>query len=269
MRSRIRELEAEAAGNTDLAMVSISAISSGHAAVEMKQARQLDFRGEVYTHDKIIKTRCLTDTGASAEGFVDEKFVRRCKLHTMRLQRPFRLRLADDKFAPNVTHVARVNLGFKDHINELWCLVTSLGSFDIILGMPWLELHDPSPSFKHRSLTFNSEYCQRNCLLHHKSVTVHSNLGLKDAQKSPQADIAEISAYAFVRQSEGEQNQTVAMWPEDFEHLALPDDEITKPGFTADVAAISPEDYTKFYQKMNKVPTTMEETWATGAKTIP
>ena len=49
------------------------------------------------------------------------------------------------------------------------------------------------------------------------------------------------------------------MWPEDFERLDQGVDKGAEPGFTADVAAISPEDYEKFYQKMRKAPITQDE----------
>lgn len=229
---------------------------------ELKQGRQLDFQGYVYTQKGTVSAKCLTDTGASAESFVDNNYVRQHKLHTVPLTKPCKLRLADNKLAPNITHMARLKLVLGGHIDELWCLVTSLGKFDIILGMPWMELHDPKLSFAERSLTFNSDHCRANCLLQHQDSTIHSEpmRRSKSRKVSGTSDIAEISTYAFVRMSEREDNQTYAMWPEDFERLENESTSNTQPpGFTADVAAITPEDYEKFFHKLRKNPITIEE----------
>ena len=41
--------------------------------------------------------------------------------------------------APMITHCAQVYFRFGDHFDKIWCFVTSLSKFDLILGMPWLE----------------------------------------------------------------------------------------------------------------------------------
>ena len=256
MRRRIEQLQ-----TTDPENLATVTLSSCDFTGELKQGRQLDFHGYVHTQKGPVSANCLTDTGASAESFVDTNYVKKHRLPTVPLAKPCRLRLADDKLAPNITHMARLQLTLGDHIEELWSLVTSLGKYDVILGMPWMELHDPQVSFAKRSLTFNSDHCTADCLLHHQPSTIYSGPSKpKEKKYTGEADIAEISAYAFVRMTEKEDNQTYAMWPEDFEKLAHePKDGDRSPGFTADVAAITPEDYEKFFQKLRKDPVTLEE----------
>ena len=41
--------------------------------------------------------------------------------------------------------------------------ITKLGHYPIVLGLPWLELHDVAIQFSSRTLTFSSNYCQSNC----------------------------------------------------------------------------------------------------------
>lgn len=61
-----------------------------------------------------------------------------------------------------------------------------------------------------------------------------------------------------MKMSERRENQTLAIWPEDFEYLEQ-GKKNPVPGFTTDVVAISPDDYKKFFQKMRKIPATREE----------
>ena len=183
----------------------------------------------------------------------------------MALSKPCKLRLADDKLAPNITHMALVKLAIEDHVEDLWCLITALGQFDVILGMPWLEQHDPYISFKNRTITLNSDHCMSHCLLHNKPVTIQSEGRSKDSFNSTitpkhtpkRADIAEISAYAFMKMAEKPENEVIAMWPRDFEQLNHPAP--LGAGVTTDVAAITADDYEKFFSKMRKKPPTMEQ----------
>lgn len=219
----------------------------------------MDFDGIIITPGgKGVKSLCLTDTGASAQAFLNKKFIQQHKIPTVALARPYNLRLADDKLAPPITHMAQVRIELGGHKEELWCLVTSLGRFDLILGMPWLEQHDPKTSFNARSLTFDSEYCMANCLHQQRSATICS----RGSSLTTKHDIAEISAYAFTKMAEGPDHQVIAMWPEHFEIL---DDPETKDiymignQFTTDVAAITAEDYMKFFEEIKKAPLTKEQ----------
>ena len=241
----------------------MATVSLSPCDAELQQGRQLDFNATTLNGQGNQNTHCCTDTGASAKSFIDTKFAIRHKLPLLELVKPVKLRLANGEMAGNISHAARTILAFEDHLEELYCLVTPLSKFDIILGMPWMELHDPHISFKDRSCTFNSDHCMAECLRHRRPVTVRSTDAGTAAPSSPSTskygDIAEISAYAFTKLAERRGNRVVAMWPDDFERLDQGKDHGADPGFTTDVAAISPEDYEKFYQKLRKTPLTREE----------
>ena len=265
MRNRITELEDH---DTSLACMSLSACAVT-AEASLQKGRQLDFPGKAITKHGVANMTCLTDTGASALSFIDEGFATRNGLPSMALTRPCRLRLADDKFAPNITHMALLKHAFEDHVEEIWCLITQLGRFDVVFGMPWLEQHNPALALGDRTMTFNSDYCMAHCLLHSKPVTIQSLTPPRGKQPREKAtritntDIAEVSAYAFVRMAEREENQVMAMWPRDFERLT-PDstkeeESDQEKRFTADVAAITAEDYEKFFHKLRKAPLSEEQ----------
>ena len=55
-----------------------------------------------------------------------------------------------------------------------------------------------------------------------------------------------------MKMAEREENQVIAMWPEDFEDLS--EERTTPSAFITDVAAITPEDYEKFFNKIRKTP---------------
>jgi len=40
---------------------------------------------------------------------------------------------------------------------------TTLAHYHIILGLPWLEKHDPQTRWAARTITFTSTYCRDNC----------------------------------------------------------------------------------------------------------
>jgi hypothetical protein len=48
--------------------------------------------------------------------------------------------------------------------------VTKSGHYPIVLGIPWLRLHDVAVRFASNTVTFGSEYCTKNC--REKPVTV-------------------------------------------------------------------------------------------------
>lgn len=125
----------------------------------LQDGKQLNFDGVIATPRGDVKAISLTDTGASALAFVNSKFVKQHKLSTVFLSQPYNLRLANDKLTAPIVHLAQVRVKLGDHSKELWCLVISLGIFDLILEMPWLEQHDPKTSFKSRFLTFDFDYC--------------------------------------------------------------------------------------------------------------
>ncbi|KAF1807835.1 hypothetical protein P152DRAFT_376537, partial [Eremomyces bilateralis CBS 781.70] len=61
-----------------------------------------------------------------------------------------------------------IEVKHREHLSYVVGYISDLGTFDVVLSMPWLEEHDPDVSWKKRSLTFNSEFCSIQCLEHFK-----------------------------------------------------------------------------------------------------
>ena len=226
----------------------------------LKQGRQLDFKAHVVTSRGTISAHVMTDSGASAMSFIDSRFVRQYKLEVLALEKRCHLVLADGGSAPDITHIARMHFKLGDHTEDLWGLVTQLGKYNAILGMPWLEQHNPRIDWTDRTMTLRSNHCLSNCLPRRRPVHIAScSRPSKELRKTKfqEYDIAEISAYAFMGLAKREQNQVVSMWPEDFEALDATDlarakGDPASARMTADVAAITVDDYDKFFRKLRK-----------------
>ena len=132
--------------------------------------------------------------------------------------------------------------------------------------MPWLEQHDPKVSFRTRTLTFDSDHFTAHCSSQGKASVVNSRSSTRvnkdisfekiwqngfSTQRNIRHDITKISAYAFMAMAEKEGYEVAALWPKDFEELDVKMDGYT-PVLTSDFAAITPEDYDKFFSKIRK-----------------
>lgn len=245
-------------------------------AIEGKplNGQQFDFYARIRTNTHVpdnnlyVKSKLLVDTGASGRAFVDRRFVKLHKLPTMALHNPIKLRLADDNYAPNISHAAQVMVNLHGHVESLWCLITELGQFAVILGMPWVQEHDIRIEGGKRSIEFHSDHCMEHCLVHHEPIKIFSGLRKQPERppsKPPDHDIREITAVAFMKLAAKADHETVVMLPEHFAMLDQPKENdrylayLAGSNFTTDVAAITPEDYEKFYDKIKKDPPTLKE----------
>jgi len=63
-----------------------------------------------------------------------------------------------------ITHITKIGLSINNHHEMIPAFVTTLGGYHLILGIPWLKHHDVKIDFASNSLTFESEYCLKNCV---------------------------------------------------------------------------------------------------------
>ena len=266
MRKRIHELKTSK-NTSRLAAVTIASSQLKKNAPKVTNTSQLDWKAKVATKHDLIKTLLLTDTGASAESMIDTNFVKLHKLPTVKLVKAIRLELADGSLADTITHIAKIEIMISDHKKQIWSLVTSLPNFDIILGMPWLEKHNPDINYADRVMSFNSDHCCANCNPFFEIVSItepESRLRKKNLKKQPpntksvkNHDISHLSAYSFLKMTRRKNHEVVAMWPEHFETLNKPAEQdryLLTSTFTSKIAAITAEDYEKFFSKLRKEP---------------
>ena len=126
--------------------------------------------------DQTIATHALIDCGATGIAFVDEDFARHHQLPLTPLQFPRSLEVINGHpiSSGDITHVANTHLSILEHQETLPMFVTKLGHYPIVLGIPWLELHDVAIRFSSRTLTFGSRYCASHCNRTPTVVHAHS-----------------------------------------------------------------------------------------------
>ncbi|KAH0606496.1 uncharacterized protein H6S33_003330 [Morchella sextelata] len=112
-----------------------------------------------------IQTYALIDTGCSGFAFIDETFACHNNLPFLPLKSPRTLEVIDGQptSSGQITHLCYLPLSIDSHHESIPFFVTKLGSYPLVLGIPWLQLHDATLRFKDNSILFDSEYCKRKC----------------------------------------------------------------------------------------------------------
>jgi len=115
--------------------------------------------------DKTIASHALIDCGATGVAFVDEDFARYHQLPLTPLKYPRALEVIDGRpiSSGDITHTANATLSIHEYREKIPMFVTKLGHYPIVLGIPWMELHNMAIRFSSRTLTFGSQYCIANC----------------------------------------------------------------------------------------------------------
>ncbi|KAM0691543.1 hypothetical protein Q7P36_007742 [Cladosporium allicinum] len=121
-----------------------------------------------------------------------------------------------------INRQALINVRIGDHIDQTLYFVTTLHNYDTVLGLSWLEQHNPTLDFNRLCLISVDGWGRTNTALHE-----HDSADL---------DICTVSADAFLRISKKKGYETAVLWPEDF----------SADNEHAQCFAMSPEDYDKF-----------------------
>jgi len=120
----------------------------------------------IYVNEKPVRTYALIDCGATGIAFVDESFANLHQIPLEKLLKPRILEVIDGRPIESgaITHLARTRMEINGHSESLPMFVTKLGHYPIVLGIPWLRLHDIAISFASNTVDFSSPYCVQHCL---------------------------------------------------------------------------------------------------------
>ena len=99
----------------------------------------------------------MIDCGATGLAFIHEDFVRHHHLPTKRLQEVQEVVAADGHAMKPIERTVNISLKIKDHVEKIQMFVTDIGSFNLILGMPWLQRHNPDIDWSTK--TINWRHC--------------------------------------------------------------------------------------------------------------
>ena len=115
--------------------------------------------------NQTIATHALIDSGATGIAFIDKDFAHHHQLPLVPLKNPRSLEVIDGRpiSSGDITHSTTITLSINEHQEELPMFVTKLGHYPIVLGIPWMDLHDINIRFRSRTVTFGSQYCSTHC----------------------------------------------------------------------------------------------------------
>ncbi|CAG8637132.1 25571_t:CDS:2, partial [Racocetra persica] len=114
-----------------------------------------------------VKIVALVDSGASA-CFLDTTFAQECNIPIYKKELPFSVEVIDGRkiSSGNVTHEpGPLLICLQDHYEKMLFNLISSPYYPIILGLPWLDLHNPTINWHERSIIFSDPMCKE----HHTS----------------------------------------------------------------------------------------------------
>jgi hypothetical protein len=174
------------------------------------------FQPEQGTWEKAVS---LIDTGASA-CFVSAKLVKRYCLKLYKISTPMKLALANGDIVGQLSQAVDLPVRHGSHTSTVMCYVANV-SYDVILGMNWMDHHAPVASFgKTRSLHFNSQLCIYNCCRHALPETVYNDRPPDSAtRRHPGTRIDIITARAALMMARRDPNRVSWIQPHEWEGL--------------------------------------------------
>ena len=143
---------------------------------------------QLSTTEKTIYTYALIDCGATAFAFIDHDFVKKHHFSALALTRPRSLHLADgtDPKSGKLCQYADLNMSIQTHQERLEFLITKLGHYPVILGIPWLQKHDVTTKWASNLAILNSPFCRKNCLREDQQTVIAR--GLVNVPEAPHLD---------------------------------------------------------------------------------
>ena len=116
MRKRIHQLKQVV--NSHLVIVKLSFCHLNVINILINN-RQLIFDVKIYTQQELQKITIFIDIEASTLNFVNINFVKLQKISMITLTKLVKLRLANDKFVSNITHMIQINFFLNDYKKKL------------------------------------------------------------------------------------------------------------------------------------------------------
>src|SRR5467141_3473802 len=151
-------------------------------------------------------TEAMVDTGATGD-FVDQDFVNQAKLPTRKLSQPIPIYNVDGTLneAGSIREVVDMIMTYDGHSERILLAITRLGKQSMILGMTWLNKHNPEIDF--RAGTVKMTRCLPHCCVACRSER-------RDERKAEKRDTQKVNACctgplpAFVEDADDEEDET-------------------------------------------------------------
>ena len=133
----------------------MDSLDLSHVTVQSISNRRFSIPTKVETVENTEEITALVDCGA--EGLFIEKSITH-KWRKSILKTLIKVRNVDGTYNENRVIMERCLIPFriKDETMTEWFYVTTIGDQDLILGLPWLEKHNPIINWKEKTLEFRS-----------------------------------------------------------------------------------------------------------------
>lgn len=147
-----------------------------------------------------------------------------------------------------VTHATLVSVMIGDtadqHVEQLLAFVTDV-HYDLVLGRPWLAVHEPETRWKEGSIILNSQHCRTRCSSARPAVATSQERTFKRRERrlsgSPhgeEIDLCEVPATAICALAHRPDAQVFSLWIQEVHG--------DRPGPPLSACATSAEDFEKF-----------------------
>jgi len=107
---------------------------------------------KVDMHEGVI-VKALLDSGATGM-FMDKRMVAKHGFRLQKLERPIIVRNVDgtNNSREAITHQMKANVYYKGHVERMRMDICDLGKTKVILGMLWLQVHNPEIDWETREV---------------------------------------------------------------------------------------------------------------------
>ena len=105
-----------------------------------------------------IKTTAMVDSGAMGN-FIHPRFVQEHGLST-KGRTPLVVNDVNGRLLSRVDQQTEIRMAIAGHTEMITFDVALLGKHNIVLGLPWLQHHNPMIQWSSGKITFTSDYCE-------------------------------------------------------------------------------------------------------------
>ncbi len=112
--------------------------------------------------NKATELKALLDSGAS-NNFIHQETARKLGLTPIRKQEPQEVKDIQGKNLGWISHYVKVMLDAAQHQEIINLNIIPLGIHGLVIGLPWLQKHDPDIKWSKQKIRFSSMFCKENC----------------------------------------------------------------------------------------------------------
>jgi len=128
------------------------------------------------------EVKALIDSGASSN-FMHEETAGRIGVKLTKRKEPQPVKDIQGKTLGWIDSYAKVTMNIDSHEEEIKFYIIPLGIHGLVLGLPWLQKHDPEIKWSERKLRLNSSYCKQNCIKKRSRDQETKGKGIPPAQR--------------------------------------------------------------------------------------